>query len=147
MTDDPRMARTILLIATLCAGGFGCSRQAPLVSPAHITTAGQSTMAQRQQAVERAFVTPRSGRTWSVNKTGEGFFIATIQVRDHFAQVVIEYSTPMVTVTYLSSQNLDYEKRSDGRQLIHRNFNNWMQYFLQDVNRELSTVMLHDQTG
>lgn len=147
MNEVLRMVRTIFLSGVVLLLATGCANQAPLVSPAQAMTVGQTTIEQRQLAIERAFVTPRSGRTWSVNQRGEGFFVATIQVREHSAQVIVEYSTPMITVTYLSSVNLAYQQKSNGTQLIHRNFNTWMQNFLKDANHELSVVVLNDRNG
>jgi hypothetical protein len=54
---------------------------------------GQSTADQRKAAVQLAFVTPRDTRTWTVDEQGNGYFIATIQVRDHRAQVLAPIST------------------------------------------------------
>jgi hypothetical protein len=71
------------------------STQVPLVSPANLQTQamGQSTADQRKAAVQLAFVTPRDTRTWTVDEQGNGYFIATIQVRDHRAQVLAPIST------------------------------------------------------
>jgi hypothetical protein len=102
---------------------------------------GQSTADQRQAAVQLAFVTPRDTRIWTIDEQGNGYFIATIQVRDHRAQVQIEYASPTITVTYLNSVNLKYGQKSDGTVVIHRNFNKWMQNFLADIQRELSLML------
>jgi len=102
---------------------------------------GQITADQRQAAVQLAFVTPRDARIWTIDEQGNGYFIATILVRDHRAQVQIEYASPTITVTYLNSVNLKYGQNSDGIVVIHRNFNKWMQNFLADIQRELSLML------
>jgi hypothetical protein len=102
---------------------------------------GQSTADQRKAAVQLAFVTPRDTRTWTVDEQGNGYFIATIQVRDHRAQVQINYASPTITVTYLNSVNLKYGRNSDGIVVIHRNFNKWMQNFLADVQQQLGILL------
>jgi hypothetical protein len=119
------------------------STLAPLLSPADLQTQaiGQSSADQRKAAVRLAFVTPRDGRTWAVDEDGDGYFIATIQVREHRAQVQINCASPTITVTYLNSVNLKYGRKSDGTVVIHRNFNKWMQNFLADVQQQLGIML------
>lgn len=119
------------------------STLAPLVSPANLETqtVGQSSADQRKAAVRLAFVTPRDGRIWTVDEEGDGYFIATIQVRDHRAQVQISYMSTTILVRYLNSVNLKYGRNSDGVVVIHRNFNKWMQNFLADVQQQLGIML------
>ncbi len=63
-------------------------------------------------------------RRWSAVVDGDGTIRATLNVRNkHFAEAEIPYTTSAYSITYVSSDDLDYNEK---RQRIHRNYNDWV---------------------
>jgi hypothetical protein len=54
--------------------------------------------------------------------------------------VDIAYTTTSYDITYKSSDNLDYRRRRDGREVIHRNANSWMSNIQNDIAAQLALL-------
>ena len=78
-------------------------------------------------------------RRWLAVVGGDGMIRATLNVRNkHFAEVEIPYTTSAYSITYVSSDNLDYDKR---RKRIHRNYNNWVLKLSRTIDKFLRRPM------
>jgi len=92
----------------------GC-RMAPLVDPQPI--AASETPDQTRVAVVRALMRNR----WVIESERPGEITARLDGRDWNIVVAVHYAN-QVAVSYVSSQNLDYEI-SDGTARIHEGYN------------------------
>ena len=63
-------------------------------------------------------------------------FEASIHVRSHFAKVEIAFDTRAYSITYLDSNNLDYNAQ---KRKIHRNYNKWVILLSEAIQREFSS--------
>ena len=63
-------------------------------------------------------------KRWRILEESKGRIKAGIDVRRHYAEVVIDYTDKGFRINYADSKNLDY---LSGRQRIHRNYNKWIQ--------------------
>ena len=88
--------------------------------------------------VRLAIIHGCSVRGWKVKDQGEGVLIASIVVRGkHFAEVEVTFSERMYSITYVSSDNLDYNAK---RHRIHRNYNNWIKLLGETIDRSFLGV-------
>jgi len=83
--------------------------------------------------VREAILKALQQRGWATRSEAPGLITASIDVRNrHQAWVDIPYSTQGYQIRYRDSAGLDY----DG-QLIHRNYNKWVQLLDADIRRQL----------
>jgi hypothetical protein len=95
-------------------------------SPSHTITLEQ---------VEKTIIAAGFGLGWAMEPTAPGHIQGTLHLRDHTAVVDIPYSTHSYSITYNSSDNLEYDP-SDGT--IHKNYNSWIQNLDNAIKARLS---------
>lgn len=118
---------SVLLVLAL----FGCTSQ-PLLRPSR-----GLTPAREPAAVEAAILKALRNRGGAAQKEQPGVLLATIDVRTHQVVTRITYSGIGVHVDYVSSRNMDYERKADGTEEIHRNYNGWVANVLRDTEADL----------
>jgi len=107
----------------------------PKVDPDPLA-AGPSA-AQTREAIIRGM----GQRSWNVKSETANEIIAQNNVRGkHLVVVSIKYDDNSVRIRYRDSQNLRYTKTSSGRELIHKNYNSWVENLRQDIARELTLL-------
>jgi len=74
---------------------------------------------------------------WVPTKEAPGVMLGTLHLRSHTAVVRVDYTTDSYRITYMRSQNLDYERRSDGSEVIHVNYNSWIANLTREINKRL----------
>lgn len=72
-------------------------------------------------------------RKWALAKEEEGRIRATLYIRSHQADIAIDYDKEQFTISYVDSKNLDHHRSLFGKEMIHRNYNNWIRYLVQDI--------------
>jgi|SRR5689334_12849159 hypothetical protein len=80
-------------------------------------------------------------RGWVVLKDEKGVIDAQLNVRTHEVRVAIPYDTKQVKITYVSSQNLDYDEKG-GTRHIHKKYNQWIDNMVQDIQRQLQVAAI-----
>lgn len=106
----------------------GCARTAP-VEKIHTTVAAGYTQDQVKNAILKAGVQ----RKWIMTQVAPGEIKARQQVRDHMAEVRINYSSTGYDIVYDHSTNL----LASGGQ-IHKTYNRWVENLDKDIQANLS---------
>ncbi len=120
------------LVAVLLLAGCASHRE-PLYQQTPISYSSPLAMHQ----IERGIMDGCKRRDWNPTKIHDGLIEATLHVREHVAVVRIAYNQQTYTVKYARSENLNYDKRSDGTELIHPNYNRWVQNLIRYINDSL----------
>ena len=72
---------------------------------------------------------------WIITKAKPGLAIGTINIRRHRAVVEIPYTSKSFSIKYKNSMNLHYDSTKN---VIHNNYNGWVQNLENAINLELS---------
>ena len=102
------------------------------VSNAPVQTSSKSISLDK---VTKAIQSAGSTLGWSVRLVKPGHIDATIHLRKHMAKVAIKYSTKSYSITYVDSENLNY----DGT-VIHKNYNGWIINLDSGIKQRLSVL-------
>ncbi len=117
---------TALLVAA-CAGG------------AHIRNVDNAALGgtYAPEDVERAIVRAGANRGWRMQPQDPGHVRATLEVRDHRAEIDITYDEESFDIQYRDSQNLDHNPQEG---TIHPNYNSWIQNLERDILNEIQLL-------
>ena len=121
---------TVVALALLLVG----CRTAPVynVTDAPVnSSSGSPTLEDMSQAITKAGV----GLGWQMKPVEPGYTIGTLYLRSHMAQVDIKYNAQSYSITYKDSSDLNY----DG-EVIHKNYNGWIQNLDNRIRAELSAL-------
>jgi hypothetical protein len=119
----------LLLIALAVAG---CGRTATLYQPPRVAFFPMDTT-----AVEHAIITGMVKRRWVASREGPGSILGTLHLRDHTVVVRITYTNDSYQIAYVSSENMKYSRKADGTEIIHKNYNSWIDNLTRDIDAEL----------
>ena len=125
-----------LLVVTLIAVA-GC-RAAPVYNAKGVTFAQPSTATSQLslQDTKNAIISAGTFRGWEFEEVGPGQLVGKVNVRNkHFATVDVTFDTETFSITYKSSQNLNYDA---DRSEIHPNYNKWVQNLQSDIQKEIT---------
>jgi hypothetical protein len=111
------------------------ARQVPLTDPEPIAVPAGLKAEQVAKAIKAALV----GRNWGVTEEQPGRIISTLNLREHMAKIEVSYDAQTVRIRYLDSGELMYAEKK-GQRMIHRNYLNWIQNLVNDINRNLTLV-------
>lgn len=123
-----------LLIVAVAAGAIVGCRTAPVYNVEKQTIVANVDNV-KMSDVKKAII--RAGGTlgWQMTSDKPGHMVGTLHLRDHMAQVDINYSTKSYSITYKDSQNLKYDGTN-----IHNNYNGWVQNLQRNIDVQLSTM-------
>ncbi len=77
-------------------------------------------------------------RGWSVEDTGPGKAVATLDVRGkHTIKVDIDYTEKAMSFKYKDSVNMKYGRNDESQAVIHPFYIKWVRNLLSDVRAEL----------
>lgn len=122
---------TLVLLLLLSA----CARTQPVLNITDepvVTGSGETPSA---SAVRDAIIEACRAKKWLVDPSQDGLVIATAKVRQHTAVVDIRYTPESYSISYRDSEVLLY----DGN-MIHRNYNKWVQLLSERVNLEINKL-------
>ncbi|ADD75714.1 putative small lipoprotein YifL [Pantoea sp. PA1] len=124
------MKKSMKWFAALAVVGAlaGCARTAPLEKIHTIVAAGYT-----QDQVKNAILRAGVQRQWMMTQVAPGEIKARQQVRDHMAEVRINYSSTGYDIVYDHSTNL----LASGGQ-IHKTYNRWVENLDKDIQANLS---------
>jgi hypothetical protein len=111
------------------------ARQVPLTDPQPIAVPAGLKVEQVSKAIRAAL----AGRAWAVTTDEPGHIVSTLNVREHMAKIDIVFDVQTIKISYLGSGELMYAEKK-GQRLIHRNYLNWIQNLVNDMNRNLVLV-------
>ncbi|WP_338664090.1 hypothetical protein VQH23_02770 [Pararoseomonas sp. SCSIO 73927] len=103
---------------------------APRIAPIHRGSGyftGTASLTRRSDEIKRA----AARRGWIMTEQAPGWLRGTLNLRTHQAVVDVRFDTERFTITYVSSQDLNYEQG-----YIHPNYNQWIRYLEQDIALE-----------
>ena len=87
-------------------------------------------------AVTKAIRLGVAQRGWVVTREEPGYMEATLHLRTHVATIGLNYDARQIKIHYVSSENLDYEKKNDVS-YIHGNYLRWVNNVVHDINVQL----------
>lgn len=86
------------------------------------------------EQVKQAIVRAGALRGWVITPVRDGHMIGDINVRNkHTAKVDIGYDAGGFSIKYVDSTNLRYRKDEDGKDVIHNNYNRWVNNLRHDT--------------
>jgi hypothetical protein len=91
--------------------------------------------------VSKAIRQGLSKRDWQVTEDAGGKIDAMLHNRKHVVKVQIPYTKQTVRITYVSSENLNYEEKN-GLKFIHRAYQKWIDNLVMDISNSLQSAAL-----
>ena len=125
----------LAVIAVLIVAGC---RANPIYNPSDVafTIPTSSSKALTLEEYKNAIIRGGSRRGWTFEEEGPGHLVGSVAVRGkHFATVDIVFDTSRYSITYKSSQNLNYNA---SRGEIHPNYNSWIRLLEQEIQAEIA---------
>ena len=83
--------------------------------------------------IKKAIIRAGAGLGWNMKAEKYGHIVGTLYLRTHVAVVDIKYSNKNYSITYKSSENLNYDGTN-----IHKNYNGW----ITNLNRQIQAQHL-----
>jgi hypothetical protein len=127
-------AWSALLLASTMVFLMG-ARQVPLTDPDPLTVPAGLKLEQVAKGIKASLV----GRAWAITSEEPGHIVSTLKVREHMAKIDITYDLQTIKIRYLDSGELMYAEKK-GQRVIHRNYLNWIQNLVNDMNRNLTML-------
>ncbi len=116
----------VLLLAFAPLAVF--ARSAELVDPDPIVLPAKASAAQVKKAVKTSLL----NRQWTLSNEKPGYVEGKYTKSNFWAKIGVSYNTQKVTIKYLDSEGLNYEKDGDQR-VIHPNYNKWIGNLVKDI--------------
>jgi hypothetical protein len=122
----------------------GCSTTHQLINVDNGSISSTSSGEQPSlETIEKAIVKACRRKDWIPRRISAGVLEASVHLRGHQADIVINFDTSAYSITYKDSENLDYRKRYNGKEYIHRNYNRWINNLDRAIQSELSFIALN----
>ena len=122
-----------LVAAMLFSANASARMSQPLQSPQHASFAASGDRLPSLDKVRESIVQAGAARGWRVTAEQPGRLTLHNVIRGkHVVEVNVSYDRHGVDVSYVSSDNLDYEMRGDVA-YIHPKYNEWIQKLLQGI--------------
>ena len=120
----------ILVVSALLIAGC---RSSPILNienaPIEITAKHTS------KDIKKAIIRAGAGLGWKMKAKKSGHIIGTLYLREHVAIVDIKYSNKSYSITYKSSENLNYDGTN-----IHKNYNGWVTNLNRQIQAQLTSI-------
>ena len=85
--------------------------------------------------VKKAIIRGGASLNWVMKVDKPGHIVGTLNLRNHMAQVDINYTAKSYSITYKDSKELNYDGSN-----IHSNYNGWIQNLQRNIDVQLSTM-------
>lgn len=131
------IAWMLLVLVALVALPLESRAGALLVDPDPVAVPAGLSAETISKDIKRALI----GRGWVVAKEEAGRIDATLNLRSHVARVAIAYDSDKVSLSYVSSENLDYSEKK-GKRTIHKNYLSWVGNVMTDISKNLQLSAL-----
>ncbi len=125
---------TLFLVITACGSpGLAPIQEYDRSIPTDVD-GGEYSMSQ----IENAIVAGIQDRGWRARRTDrEGHVEARLSQREHVVEVDIFFDQREYRIEYRDSENMSYH---EDRELIHRNYNNWVNNLGRSINRSFDQL-------
>lgn len=125
------MKKYLVLLLMACSLSAFAGKYKPIYN-AEFEVSENLSKKQVEKAIKKGII----NKGWTVVKSESGVMYAKILVRSHMAKVKISYTAKSIKIEYDDSSNLGYREKG-GEPRIHGNYNRWVQYLEQSINRAL----------
>ena len=129
------MRLKIILLGMLAVFALAGCRSAPIYevvnAPVDIVPGKQYSLTNVRDAIIRA----GTSLGWQMKPAEPGHIVGTLNIRDHMAQVDINYNRSSYDIRYKDSSNLDYNGTN-----IHPNYNGWIQRLDNTIRSQLANL-------
>ncbi|RYE29834.1 MAG: hypothetical protein EOP48_32365 [Sphingobacteriales bacterium] len=125
---------------SFCVASLAAQAGALLTDPPAILIPAKVTQERANNEIKRALI----NRGWTLTKEESGKLYATLHLRTHVANILITQTSDKVITTYVSSENLDYKLKKDGKATIHKNYLSWINNLNGDISKNLQFASLDD---
>jgi PBP1b-binding outer membrane lipoprotein LpoB len=122
--------KKIIILMLISIFLIGC-RTSPIleITDAPINTAsGQSP---KLSTVTKKIIEAGISKGWQMKKVQPGSIMATIHLREHMVQIMINYTPKSYSISYKDSTNMKYD---DETATVHANYNNWITNLSNAIN-------------
>ena len=85
--------------------------------------------------IKKAIIRAGAGLGWQMKAKKSGHIVGTLFLREHVAVVDIKYTKKSYSITYKSSQNLNYDGIN-----IHKNYNSWVKNLNRQIQAQLFSI-------
>ena len=133
----PKIIRTLLVLLLALLPLAASARSTELSDPDPIAIPAGMAPEKVAQAIRSALI----GRTWTVTKQQPGRIDATLHIRSHTATIAVTYDAQQIHIAYVSSDNLKYNEKKNGKRTIHSNYMQWIQNVVLDLQRQLQAMV------
>ena len=103
-------------------------RTTPIMNPGRLTVQCPS-----REHMRDAIVDALKGRRWVVTNEQPDSIEASLILRKHSAKISIDFDADSFDISFVDSSGLKYQKKSNGTETIHKNYNGWIQNLVQDI--------------
>ena len=93
------------------------------------------------KTLEAAIEVSLAHRHWTIKEHQPGRYLVELTEKGHSATVAVLYDATSARIDYVDSQDLLYEKGSDG-EVIHRSYKTWVKNLANDIKINLSQAQL-----
>ena len=121
------------LLVVFLALPLAACRQAPISNLVNMPVSGVT----KSDQVKKVILEACKKRGWVAREISPGLISATLEARQHRAQVEIPYNGTKYSIIYKDSQNLKYNA---SKNTIHRQYNNWVDYLRKDIEVGLAQI-------
>ena len=115
------------LLLALLTNALGCAPVAPLLAPTF------QTISPNEQVTQKAILSALAAHEWRVTKDARGQIEAVHSNKDATATIAIHYRGTRISIKLLSSSNLLHGRSAAGQEIIHEDYNRWMQLLEHDI--------------
>ncbi len=116
------------LTATAIASPAISEARTKVLQPVFLVKLSNASADQTWVALHRAL----AGRHWAITREAPGDIEAKVTVRDHSITTRFSWSATQVAITYVASENMDYEVDGD-KIYIDRYYYRWLKYLKRDI--------------
>ncbi len=124
--------KALLLSLVMVTALTGC-RTAPIYNVQDQVVVTPTGRPLTLQQVRAAIVHAGAALGWQMRDEGQGHMVGTLALRDHMAQVDIDFTPANYSIIYRNSTNLNYDGNN-----IHSNYNGWIQNLQKSINTQLA---------
>lgn len=130
-----RTMTTWLAAALVATAIIGCRGTVPIQNVGNASVANAANKPVSAADVRGAIVRAGAGLGWVMKDAGPGRLTGTLSLRTHIAEVDIPYSAANYSITNKGSTNLNQSGN-----MIHPNYNGWIQNLTKAINAQLSAI-------
>ncbi|WP_320007321.1 hypothetical protein [Maridesulfovibrio sp.] len=125
--------RIVAFVLVACALFLGGCRTAPIQNIELAPIVSSSGQQRSMEKVKNSIIKAGYSLGWQITDAAPGHLVGTLNIRSHQAVVDITYTPENYSINYKDSTNLKHKGN-----MIHSNYNAWIQNLSNAINRELS---------